>query len=97
MSCCFINETPSNQRLLDSHVPAPLAPEVLAQAVDLPQPVVIEANNINVENIPSTGTKSVESKIPKWLKLARSEYDLLKFAMWLMLLLQKNKLSGASI
>ncbi|KAF8802422.1 hypothetical protein BYT27DRAFT_7341316 [Phlegmacium glaucopus] len=65
-----------DDKLNHSHVPPPLAPEVIAQAVDLPvspPPVVIEANNTNVETIPSTGTKSVESKIPKWLKLAQKK------------------------
>lgn len=69
----------SDERTLDSHVPAPLAPEVTSQAVDLPTPshsVVIESNNVNVESVPSTGTKSVERKIPRWLKLAQSRCDM---------------------
>jgi len=59
-----------------SHVPAPLAPEVIAQAIDLPlppPPAVIEANHINVESTPSTGTKSVQGKAPKWLKFAQKK------------------------
>jgi len=93
-------EIPHDKRPLDSHVPAPLAPEVISQAIDLPMPpppVVIEANNINVENV--TGTKSVESKVPKWLKFVQSGCDMQaiyrKFATWLILLSQKNKLPGA--
>jgi len=65
-----------DEKLNHSHVPAPLAPEVLSQAVDLPvlpHPVVMEANNVKFQNIPSTGTKPDESKIPKWLKLAQKK------------------------
>lgn len=97
MSLLLHHENFSNKRPLDSHVHAPLAPEVISQAVDLPlppPPVVLEAN-IDVESIPSIGTKSVESKLPKWLKLAQSECDLPKFTTWLMFLFQKNKLLGA--
>lgn len=85
----------SNKKPLDSHVPAPLAPEVILQAVDLPlppPPVVLEAN---IESISSTGTKSVESKLPKWLKLAQSESQIPRSTTCLMLLFQKNKLLGA--
>jgi hypothetical protein len=82
VSLLFHHEIFSNKKPLDSHVPAPLAPEVISQAVDLPPPppppVVLEAN-IDVESIPSTGTKSAESKLPKWLKLSQSECDLPKF------------------
>jgi len=62
-----------DEKLNHSYVPAPLAPEVLLQAVDLPLPPVIEASNINVENTSSAGTKSVESNMPKWLKLAQKK------------------------
>lgn len=92
-ACCFIMKFLVT-RPPDSHVPAPLAPEVISQAVDLPlppSPVVLEAN-IDIESIPSIGTKSAKSKLPKWLKLAQSECDLPKFTTWLMLLFQKNKL-----
>jgi hypothetical protein len=91
----------SIKRLLDSHVPPPLVPEVTSQAVDLPvplHPVVIEANNVDVESMPSTPTKSVESKIPKWLKLAQSgchASHLSKFARSDAYLFQKNELLGA--
>lgn len=98
MSLLLHHEISSNKGPLDSHVPAPLAPEVISQAVDLPlppPPAVLEAN-IDVESIPSIRTKSVESKLPKWLKLAQSECDLLKSTTWLILLFQKNKLLGAS-
>jgi len=64
-----------DETLNHSHVPAPLAPEVISQAVDLPPPpapVVLEAN-IDVESIPSIGTKSAESKLPKWLKLSQKK------------------------
>jgi tether containing UBX domain for GLUT4 len=63
-----------DEKLNHSHVPAPLAPEVISQAVDLPPrpPVVLEAS-IDVEGIPSIGTKSVESKLPKWLKLTQKK------------------------
>jgi len=62
-----------DEELNHSHVPAPLAPEIISQAVDLPlppPPVVLEAN-IDVESIPSIGTKSVEGRLPKWLKLTQ--------------------------
>jgi tether containing UBX domain for GLUT4 len=75
VSLLLHHENFSNKRPLDSHVPAPLSPEVISQAVDLPPPpppVVLDAS-IDVEGIPSIGTKSVESKLPKWLKLAQSE------------------------
>jgi len=65
-----------DEKLNHSHVPAPLAPEILSQAVDLPvppHPVVMEANNIKFESIPSTATKPDGSKIPKWLKLAHKK------------------------
>lgn len=97
MSLLLHHENFSNKGLQDSHVPAPLAPEVISQAVDLPlplPPVALEAT-IDVESIPSIGTKSVESKLPKWLKLSQSECDMLKPTTWLMLLFQKNKLLGA--
>ena len=101
MSLLLHHEAFSNKRPLDSHVLPPLAPEVISQAVDLPlppPPVVLEAN-IDVESIPSIGTKPVESKLPKWLKLAQSGCDmqshLPKFAMWLIIIFQKNKLLGA--
>jgi hypothetical protein len=84
----------NNSRPLDIHVPAPLTPEVISQAVDLPlppPPVVLEAS-IDVDSIPSIGTKSVERKLPKWLKLPQSEYDMPKYTTWLMPLFQKNKL-----
>jgi len=64
-----------DEKLNHSHVPAPLAPDVISQAVDLPllpPPVVLEAN-IDVESIPSIGPKSVESKLPKWLKLVQKK------------------------
>jgi hypothetical protein len=68
----FVNKKP-----LDSHIPAPLAPEVISQAVDLPlpPPLGVLEGNIDVESTPSIGMKSVESKLPKWLKLAQSECD----------------------
>ena len=97
------SEFPNNRKPLDSHVPAPLAPEVISQAVDLPVPpheVVIEANNItNIEANNITNNINVGRKLPKWLKLAQSGCDmqshLPKFAMWLIIIFQKNKLLGA--
>jgi len=64
-----------DERLNHSHVPAPLAPEILSQAVDLPVPLhpVVMDNNIKFENIPSATTKPDESKIPKWLKLVQKK------------------------
>ena len=92
MSLFLHHECFGNKRPPDSHVPAPLAPEVISLAVDLPlprPPMVLEAN-IDVESIPSIGTKSVESKLPKWLKLAQSGCDLPKFSTWLMLLIPEK-------
>lgn len=84
MSSLLHHEIFSNKKPLDSHVPAPLAPEVISQAVDLPPPPAVLEANIDVESIPSIGTKSIgtksaESKVPKWLKLSQSECDLQKF------------------
>jgi len=65
-----------DENLNHSHVPAPLTPQVISQAVDLPlpppYPVVLEAS-IDVDSIPSVGMKSVESKLPKWLKLPQKK------------------------
>lgn len=83
MSLLFHHGIPGNKRPLDSHALAPLAPEVIAQAVDLPlppPPAVIEANHINVESTPSTGTKSIQGKAPKWLKFAQSRCDMASHA-----------------
>jgi len=55
-----------------SNVSAPLAPEVLSQAMDLPMPPSSEArlpvdSGSNSES--KSGPSSVEKKIPKWLKM----------------------------
>jgi len=65
-----------DEKLNHSYVPAPLAPEVISQAVDLPMlphPVATEATNINVESMPSAGTKAVQRKLPKWFKFAQKK------------------------
>lgn len=59
----------------DAQVTAPLLPEILAQAVDLPIPVDSEGptqtssatSSLSVPKLPG------EKKIPKWLKMG-SEY-----------------------
>ncbi|KAK7064712.1 hypothetical protein R3P38DRAFT_2826091 [Favolaschia claudopus] len=58
-----------------SGVSAPLAPEVLAEAIDLPAPPVIAAssssNSASNSDSKSGGTtmSTLEKKIPKWLKM----------------------------
>jgi len=91
-----------DDKLNHSHVPAPLAPEVISQAVDLPvrpHEVVIEASNTTNNTNNTTNNVTVGSKLPKWLKLAQSGCDmqshLLKFATRLIIMFQKNKLLGA--
>ncbi|KAJ7465189.1 hypothetical protein FB451DRAFT_1262921 [Mycena latifolia] len=57
-----------------SDIPAPLAPEVLAQAIDLPLPPTVDASpspSAASGSRSDTGgaTSSLEKKIPKWLKM----------------------------
>ncbi|PPQ96239.1 hypothetical protein CVT26_005566 [Gymnopilus dilepis] len=60
-------------------VPAPLAPSIMEQAIDLPRPTIdaqgAEAAQPQAKNSPSSsgGGKGSEAKIPKWLKLGQSE------------------------
>ncbi|KAF4596438.1 hypothetical protein EYR38_007825 [Pleurotus pulmonarius] len=67
-------------RTLGTHVPAPLLPEVLDKAVDLPVPPDYDDSTPgSVTSSPSTARKSDaaqigEKKIPKWLKLGLSKF-----------------------
>ncbi|KAJ6584558.1 hypothetical protein B0H19DRAFT_1105553 [Mycena capillaripes] len=55
-----------------SSVSAPLAPEVLEQAIDLPAPLSSDASPSSSSSPSSSGAKpssTIEKKIPKWLKM----------------------------
>lgn len=67
-------------RTLGTHVPAPLLPEVLEKAVDLPVPpdyddstpssTVSSSSTAQKDNTAQSG----EKKVPKWLKLGLSKF-----------------------
>ncbi|KAJ7644417.1 hypothetical protein FB45DRAFT_1053183 [Roridomyces roridus] len=57
-----------------SGVSAPLAPEVLAQAIDLPKPPVLEGAPSGSSPESKGATSSIEKKIPKWLKMGSIMY-----------------------
>ncbi|KAJ6511896.1 hypothetical protein C8R47DRAFT_1092599 [Mycena vitilis] len=54
-----------------STVPAPLAPDVLLQAIDLPAPPSADVSSTPSGSGPdvSPGSNPIEKKIPKWLKM----------------------------
>jgi len=58
-----------DDRLNDVHITAPLLPEVLAKAVDLPIPVVSETPAVTSSS--SASKRLGEKKIPKWLKMGK--------------------------
>lgn len=61
-----------DERLNHIHITAPLLPEVLSQAIDLPIPVISEKPQISSESSSSSVSKLLgEKKIPKWLKMGR--------------------------
>lgn len=64
---------------IGSRVSAPLAPEVLSQAIDLPMPPAVQGsaptNSGPNLDLTSVGA-SLEKKIPKWLKVGLSTFDL---------------------
>lgn len=67
--------------LPDSTLPAPLAPWVMEQAVDLPRPAHEAEEPDDIASPPqatkisssSSSGKTGEAKIPKWLKLGQSK------------------------
>ncbi|KAF8899874.1 hypothetical protein CPB84DRAFT_1779594 [Gymnopilus junonius] len=58
-------------------LPAPLAPWVMEQALDLPRPAMLveETDDTTLlsqtKKVPSSGGKTGEAKVPKWLKLGQ--------------------------
>ncbi|KAH0587324.1 hypothetical protein H2248_006124 [Termitomyces sp. 'cryptogamus'] len=63
-----------DESLNGSHVPAPLLPDLLAQAVDLPAPPNFDSSlpsgpEKSSVSVSSPTSSSIEKKIPKWLKM----------------------------
>jgi len=68
-----------DESLNHTTIPAPLAESVLSRAIDLPIPPAdheitsLKPNPTSAVSSLSTGMKSAEKKIPKWLKLAQKK------------------------